>query len=148
MFSLSQLSGAEGHLTPPTPPAGTAAAPLQRAAKQPVQPRPATAFPLEEQQVVVQRCEIVIALVWLAMRCSRPGAPTEPFVCLVGARYEGHEGERPMAWGNLCGGSSGRSRQPGCTAVVLHTSCCVAHQLLCCTPAVAWQCSGVGGLRG
>ena len=32
-----------------------------------------------------------------------------------------HEGERPMA---SAGGSSGRSRQPGCTAVVLHTKCC------------------------
>jgi hypothetical protein len=39
------------------------------------------------------------------------------------------EGERPMAWGNLCGGSSGRSWRLG-------------YQ------AVAWQCSGVGGLRG
>ena len=28
---------------------------------------------------------------------GRPGAPTEPFVCLGFARYEGHEGERPMA---------------------------------------------------
>ena len=37
-------------------------------------------------------------------RDGRPGAPTEPFVCLGFARYESHEGERPMAWGNLCGG--------------------------------------------
>jgi hypothetical protein len=29
---------------------------------------------------------------------GRPGAPTEPFVCLGFARYESHEGERPMAW--------------------------------------------------
>ena len=28
---------------------------------------------------------------------GRPGAPSEPFVCLGFARYEGHEGERPMA---------------------------------------------------
>ena len=42
-----------------------------------------------------------------------PGAPTEPFVCLGFARYEGHEGERPMAWENLCGGWSGRSRRRG-----------------------------------
>ncbi|MFN5119366.1 MAG: DUF3427 domain-containing protein [Cyanobacteriota bacterium] len=28
---------------------------------------------------------------------GRPGAPTEPFVCLGFARYESHEGERPMA---------------------------------------------------
>ena len=28
---------------------------------------------------------------------GRPGAPTEPFVCLGFARYEGHEAERPMA---------------------------------------------------
>ena len=28
---------------------------------------------------------------------GRPGAPTEPFLCLGFARYEGHEGERPMA---------------------------------------------------
>ena len=29
---------------------------------------------------------------------GRAGAPTEPFVCLGFARYEGHEGERPMGW--------------------------------------------------
>jgi len=46
-------------------------------------------------------------------RDGRPGAPTEPFVCLGFAAYESHEGERPMAWGNLCGGSSGRSRRRG-----------------------------------
>ena len=45
---------------------------------------------------------------------GRPGAPTEPFVCLGFATYESHEGERPMAWGNLCGGWSGRSRRRGC----------------------------------
>ena len=28
---------------------------------------------------------------------GRPGAPTEPFVCLGFSRYESHEGERPMA---------------------------------------------------
>jgi len=59
---------------------------------------------------------------------GRPGAPTEPFVCLGFARYESHEGERPMAWGNLCGGWSGRSRRRG-------------YQ------AVAWHSGGVGGLR-
>jgi hypothetical protein len=52
---------------------------------------------------------------------GRPGAPTEPFVCLGFARYEGHEGERPMAWGNLCGGWSGRSRRRGCQAVAWHS---------------------------
>ena len=30
-------------------------------------------------------------------RDGRPGAPTEPFVCLGFASYESHEGERPMA---------------------------------------------------
>ena len=60
---------------------------------------------------------------------GRPGAPTEPFVCLGFARYESHEGERPIAWGNLCGGWSGRSQRRGCQAV-------------------AWHSSGVGGLRG
>jgi hypothetical protein len=45
---------------------------------------------------------------------GRPGAPTEPFVCLGFARCERHEGERPMAWGYLCGGWSGRSRRRGC----------------------------------
>ena len=60
---------------------------------------------------------------------GRPGAPTEPFVCLGFARYESHEGERPMAWGNLCGGWSARSRRRGCQAV-------------------AWHSGGVGGLRG
>ena len=59
---------------------------------------------------------------------GRPGAPTEPFVCLVFARDESHEGERPMAWGNLCGGWSARSRRRGCQAV-------------------AWHSGGVGGLR-
>ena len=59
---------------------------------------------------------------------GRPGAPTEPFGCLGFARYESHEGERPMAWGNLCGGWSGRSWRCGCTAVLLHTSCCLAVQ--------------------
>ena len=44
---------------------------------------------------------------------GRPGGPTEPFVCLGFAIYESHEGERPMAWGNLCGGWSGRSRRRG-----------------------------------
>jgi hypothetical protein len=39
---------------------------------------------------------------------------TEPFVCLGFATNESHEGERPMAWGNLCGGWSGRSRRRGC----------------------------------
>ena len=28
---------------------------------------------------------------------GRPGAPTEPFVCLGFASYESHEGERPLA---------------------------------------------------
>jgi hypothetical protein len=28
---------------------------------------------------------------------GRAGGPTEPFVCLGFARYESHEGERPMA---------------------------------------------------
>jgi hypothetical protein len=60
---------------------------------------------------------------------GRPGAPTEPFVCLGFARYESYEGERPMAWGNLSGGCSGRSRRRGCQAV-------------------AWHTNGVGGLRG
>ena len=45
---------------------------------------------------------------------GRPGAPTEPFVCLGFATDESHEGERPMAWGKLCGGSSARSRRRGC----------------------------------
>jgi len=44
---------------------------------------------------------------------GRPGAPAESLVCLGFARCEGHEGERPMAWGNLCGGWSGRSRRRG-----------------------------------
>ena len=41
---------------------------------------------------------------------------------------ESHEGERPMAWGNLCGDSSARSRRRGCQSV-------------------AWPSSGVGGLK-
>ena len=64
---------------------------------------------------------------------GRPGAPTEPFVCLGFARYESHEGERlhgdPLAAG---------APDPGG----------VAARLLCSTPTVAWHSSGVGGLRG
>jgi hypothetical protein len=62
---------------------------------------------------------------------GRTGAPTEPFVCLGFARYEGHEGERILffhQW-RFAGGWSGRSRRPGCQAV-------------------AWHKSGVGDLRG
>jgi hypothetical protein len=52
---------------------------------------------------------------------GRPGAPTEPFVCLGFARYESHEGERPMAirW----------RLEREIPAAWLH-GCCVAHQLL------------------
>jgi hypothetical protein len=54
----------------------------------------------------------------------KQGSVTETFVCLGFARYVSHEGERPMAirwrW-------SGRSRRRGCTAVVSHTSCCLAQ---------------------
>ena len=60
---------------------------------------------------------------------GRPGAPTEPFVCLGFATYESLEGERPMAWGSLCGGLSVRSRRRGCQAV-------------------AWHRGGGAGLRG
>ena len=59
---------------------------------------------------------------------GRSGGITEPFRCLGFAVYESHEGERPMARGNLCGGWSGRSRRRG-------------YQ------AIAWHNSGVGGLR-
>jgi hypothetical protein len=47
---------------------------------------------------------------------GRPGAPTEPFVCLGFATYESHEGERILfvhQW-RSAGGSSGRSRRRGC----------------------------------
>jgi hypothetical protein len=47
---------------------------------------------------------------------GRPGGPTEPFVCLGFARYEGHEGERILfvhQW-RSAGGWSGRSRRRGC----------------------------------
>ena len=63
---------------------------------------------------------------------GRPGAATEPFRCLGFATDEGHEGERIWCvteW-RPAGGWSGRSRRRGCTAVVSHTGCCVAHQLL------------------
>ena len=60
---------------------------------------------------------------WESQSTTTAASPTEPLVCLGFARYEGHEGERPMAWGNLCGGWSGRSRRRGYQAVVLHTSC-------------------------
>ena len=61
----------------------------------------------------------------------RPGGVTEPFVCLGFATYESHEGERiwfVTEW-RSAGGCSARSRRRGCQAV-------------------AWPCSGVGGLRG
>jgi Domain of unknown function (DUF3427) len=45
---------------------------------------------------------------------GRSGGITEPFRYLGFAVYKGHEGERPMARGNLCAGWSGRSRRPGC----------------------------------
>jgi hypothetical protein len=66
---------------------------------------------------------------WESQSTTTAASPTEPFVCQGFATYESHEGERPMAWGNLCGGWSGRSRRRGCTAV-------------------AWHSGGVGGLRG
>ena len=47
---------------------------------------------------------------------GRPGAPTEPFVCLGFARYESHEGERILfvhQW-RSAGGWSGRYRRRGC----------------------------------
>jgi hypothetical protein len=65
---------------------------------------------------------------WESQSTNTAASPTEPFVCLGFATYESHEGERPMAWGNLCGGWSGRSRRRGCQAV-------------------AWHSGGVGGLR-
>jgi hypothetical protein len=48
------------------------------------------------------------------------GGLTEPSRCQGFATYESHEGERPMAWGNLCGGWSGKSRRRGCQAVAWH----------------------------
>jgi hypothetical protein len=46
--------------------------PIQLAAEHPVKPRPVAPFPLEEQQVVVQRFAIhdCDPLDWLAMRCN------------------------------------------------------------------------------
>ena len=47
---------------------------------------------------------------------GRPGAPTEPFVCLGFATYESHEGERIWVvteWGSA-GGCSGRLRRRSC----------------------------------
>ncbi|WP_411871263.1 hypothetical protein, partial [Vulcanococcus limneticus] len=61
----------------------------------------------------------------------KQGTVTEPFVCLGFARYESHEGERPMAirW----------RLEREIPAAWLH-GCCVAHQLFLAIP-------GVGGLR-
>ena len=50
---------------------------------------------------------------WESQSTTTTASPTEPFVCLGFARYESHEDERPMAWGNLCGGWSARSRRRG-----------------------------------
>jgi hypothetical protein len=58
----------------------------------------------------------------------KQGTVTEPFVCLGFARYESHEGERiwfVTEW-RSAGGWNGRFRRRGCTAVVSHTSCCLA----------------------
>ncbi len=52
---------------------------------------------------------------------GRPGDPTEPFVCLGFARYEGHEDERPMAI---------RWRLEREIPAAWLPGCCVAHQLL------------------
>ena len=63
---------------------------------------------------------------------GRPGGITEPFRCLGFATYESHEGERiwfVTEW-RSAGGWNGRFRRRGCTAVVSHTGCCVAHLLL------------------
>ncbi len=56
------------------------------------------------------------------------GGTTEPFVCLGFATYGGHQGERIWLvpeW-RPAGGCSARSRRRSCTAVVLHTNCCLA----------------------
>jgi hypothetical protein len=62
---------------------------------------------------------------------------TEPFVCLGFARYESHEGERPMAGGNS-GVAAGAGDSVG-----------MAARLLCGTPAVPrdpWRWRFEGGL--
>jgi hypothetical protein len=59
---------------------------------------------------------------------GRAGGVTEPFRWLGFASYKSHEGERiwfVTKW-RSAGGWSGRSRRHGCTAVVSHTSCCLA----------------------
>jgi len=59
---------------------------------------------------------------------GRSGGVTEPFRCLGFATDKSHEGERiwfVQEW-RSAGGLSGRSRRRGCTAVVSHSSCCLA----------------------
>ncbi len=54
--------------------------------------------------ITLRKSEVLLFVREHRKQDGRPGAPTEPFVCLGFATYESHEGERPMAKGNLCGG--------------------------------------------
>ena len=67
--------------------------------------------------ITLRKSEVLLFVREHRKQDGRPGAPTEPFVCLGFASYESHEGERPMAWGNLCGSWSGRFRRRGYQSV-------------------------------
>jgi len=47
--------------------------------------------------ITLHKSEVLLFVREHRKQDGRPGAPTEPFVCLGFATYEGHEGERPMA---------------------------------------------------
>ena len=105
-------------------------------------PGPCCCWPCSGSSAVAKACEIwsvsLDATMWCLARSwgfelQRPPSDSVQGLRHAGlrpgsARYESHEGERPMARGNLCGGWSARSRRRGCQAV-------------------AWHKSGVGGLR-
>ena len=80
--------------------------------------------------ITLHKSEVLLFVREQRKQDGRPGATTDPFVCLGFANYESHEGERILfvhEW-RFAGGWSGRSRRRGCQAV-------------------AWHKSGVGGLR-
>ena len=54
---------------------------------------------------------------WESQSTTTAASTTESFVCLGFAIAESHDGERSMAWVNLCGGWSARSLRRGCQAL-------------------------------
>jgi hypothetical protein len=59
--------------------------------------------------ITLRKSEVLLFVREHRKQDGRPGAPTEPFVCLGFARYESHEGERPIAWGISVAAGAGDS---------------------------------------